>query len=117
MSERRYTDEEVAAIFERATETEPTALPPPVADKGMTLASLLEIGREVGVPPALISQAARSLDMAGKATSRTFLGLPIGVGRTIEFDRPLSDSDWGPTATCKRCSSQPRAVTGSDSRR
>jgi hypothetical protein len=22
------------------------------------------------------------------------MGLPIGVGRTVEFDRPLSDSDW-----------------------
>jgi hypothetical protein len=61
---------------------------------GLTLASLLEIGREVGISPALISQAARSLEMAGKPTSRTFLGLPVGVGRTIEFDRPLSDSDW-----------------------
>jgi hypothetical protein len=40
MSERRYTDEEVATIFERAA------------------------------------------------------GLPIGVGRTVELDRPRSDSDW-----------------------
>jgi hypothetical protein len=32
--------------------------------------------------------------MAGKPTSRRFMGLPIGVGRTVEFDRPLSDSDW-----------------------
>jgi len=22
------------------------------------------------------------------------MGLPIGVGQTVEFDRPLSDSDW-----------------------
>jgi hypothetical protein len=94
MSERRYTDEEVAAIFERAAKTEHTALPVPAVGEGMTLAALQEIGREVGISPALILHAARSLDVAGKPTSRMFLGLPIGVGRTVEVDRPLSDSDW-----------------------
>jgi hypothetical protein len=94
MSERRYTDEEAAAIFERAAQTEHTALPPSAAGEGMTLGMLQEIGREVGISPALISDAARSLEMAGKPTLRTFLGLPIAVGRTVELDRPLSDSDW-----------------------
>jgi hypothetical protein len=47
MSERRYTDEEVAAIFERAAETEHTTLPVPAVGKGLTLAALQEIGREV----------------------------------------------------------------------
>jgi hypothetical protein len=87
MSERRYTDEEVAAIFERAAETAHTALPVPAVGKGMTLAALQEIGRGVGISPVLISHAARTLETAGKPTSRR-------VGRTVEFDRPLSDSDW-----------------------
>ena len=60
----------------------------------MTLATLQEIGREVGISPESISQAARSLDQAGRPASRTFLGLPIGVGLTVEFARPLSDADW-----------------------
>ena len=60
----------------------------------MTLAALQEIGREVGISPESISRAARSLDMAGRPASRTFMGLPIGVGLTVELDRPLSDSDW-----------------------
>ena len=94
MSERRYTDEEVAAIFERAAETDHTTLPVSAVGKGLTLAALQEIGQEVGISPALISHAARSLETAGKPTSRTFMGLPIGVGRTVELDRPLSDSDW-----------------------
>jgi hypothetical protein len=34
------------------------------------------------------------LDQSRGSFSRTFLGLPIGVGRTAEFDRPVSDSDW-----------------------
>lgn len=94
MSERQYNDEEVAAIFERAAETEHTALPVSHEGKGLTLAALQDIGREVGISPESISLAARSLDQAGRPASRKFMGLPIGVGRTVEFDRPLSDSDW-----------------------
>jgi hypothetical protein len=94
MSERQYNDEEVAAIFERAAKTEHAALPASPEGKGLTLAALQDIGREVGISPESISLAARSLDQAGRPVSRRFLGLPIGVGRTVEFDRPLSDSEW-----------------------
>ena len=94
MTERQYTDDEVAAIFERASKTEPTAVAIPAEGKGMTLAALQEIGREVGISPESISQAARSLELARRPASLTLMGLPIGVGQTVEFDRPLSDSDW-----------------------
>ncbi len=94
MTERRYSEEEVAAIFERAAEAQQTArrqLPP---GEGMTLADLQAIGSEVGIPPELVSQAARSIDRAGRASSRRFLGLPLGVGRTIDLGHPLSDGEW-----------------------
>ena len=94
MTERRYSEEEVAAIFERAAKTQQTArrqLPP---GEGMRLADLQEIGREVGIPPGLVARAARSMDQAGRPASRTLLGLPIGVGRTIELDRRLSEEEW-----------------------
>lgn len=94
MSERQYNDEEVAAIFERASETEHSGLPASAEGKGLTLAALQDIGREVGISPESISLAARSLDQAGRPAQQRFMGLPIGVGRTVEFDRPLSDSDW-----------------------
>ena len=94
MSEREYNDEEVAAIFERASETERIASPRPAEGKGLTLAALQEIGREVGISPESIAHAARSLEQAGRPATRTLMGLPIGVGRTVEFDRPLSDADW-----------------------
>jgi hypothetical protein len=60
----------------------------------MTLAALQDIGREVGISPESIAHAARSLEQAGRPVARSFLGLPIGVGRTVEFDGPLPDSDW-----------------------
>ncbi len=94
MSERQYNDEEVAAIFQRASETEHAALSVRAEGKGLTLAALQDIGREVGISPEAISLAARSLDEAGRPASQRFMGLPIGVGRTVEFDQPLTDSDW-----------------------
>jgi hypothetical protein len=94
MTERRYSEEEVAAIFERAAQAQRTArrqLPP---GEGMTLAELQEIGRDVGIPSELVADAARSIDQGGRPTSKKFLGLPIGVGRTIDLDRRLSDEEW-----------------------
>jgi len=94
MSERQYNPDEVAAIFERASETEPRALPAQTGGTGLTLSALQDIGREVGISPESISLAAQSLDHVGHPASAKFMGLPIRVGRTVEFDRPLSDSDW-----------------------
>ena len=94
MSERHYTDDEVAVIFEQASKVEHTALQVPAEGKGLTLAALQDIGREVGISPESIAQAARLLDRAGRPVSRSFLGLPIGVGRTVELEGPLSDPDW-----------------------
>lgn len=61
---------------------------------GLTLAALQEIGREVGISPAAITVAARSLDVAGRPSTRQFLGLPVGVGRAVVLDRPLSEPEW-----------------------
>jgi hypothetical protein len=94
MTERRYSEEEVAAIFDRAAKAQVVSRPQLSAGEGMTLAGLQEIGREVGIPPELVAQAARSLDLAGSETTRRLLGMPIGVGKTIGLDRRLSDAEW-----------------------
>lgn len=95
MAERQYSDEEAARIFERASTADRTTLPAAAAEtSGMSLAALQEIGREVGISAESIAEAARSLELAGRPVSREFLGLPIGVGLTVEFDRPLTDADW-----------------------
>jgi hypothetical protein len=94
MAERQYSDDEVARIFERASETEPSALPAAAGGKGLTLAALQDIGREVGISPESIALAARSLDHAGLPASLRLIGLPIGVGRTVELDRSLSEPEW-----------------------
>ena len=94
MTERRYNDEEVAAIFEQSSTSERTGVPASREGNGVTLSALQDIGREVGISPDAIAHAARALDQTGRPKSRTFMGLTIGVGRTIELDRPLTDADW-----------------------
>lgn len=94
MTKRRFNENEVAAIFERATEAQQTGHRQLPSGEGMTLAELQEIGREVGISPDLISQAAQVIEQGGQPTSRSFLGLPLAVGRTIEFDRRLSEEEW-----------------------
>ncbi len=94
MSERRYDEDEVAQIFERATEAQKASLPASRGGDGLTLAELQDVGREVGLTPELVERAARSLDSTSRPQDRKILGLPVGVGRTVEFDRPLTDAEW-----------------------
>lgn len=94
MSQRRYDEAEVAAIFERAAESLQTGLRKAPGSDGLTLAELQDIGREVGIPAESIALAAQSLEPAGTPTSRRFLGFTVGVGRTVQLERRLSDQEW-----------------------
>jgi hypothetical protein len=94
MSERQFSEEEVAEIFRQASESENLAAVS--SGRGMTLAALQEIGREAGLSPEAIARAALSLDRTPpiQARPQTLLGLPIAVGQTIEIDRPFTEADW-----------------------
>jgi hypothetical protein len=94
MTERRYTEDEVAEIFKQATEAQQSALRPLAPGEGMTLADLQAIGEEVGVPPELVARAASALDAGDAARTRRFLGIPIGVGRTVHLGRFLTEDEW-----------------------
>jgi len=93
MPDRRFNDAEVSAIFERATEAPRVGQEQTTSSDGMTLAELQAIGREVGISPERIATAAQSLDRAPMAPRRIF-GLPMGVERTVELNRRLSDEEW-----------------------
>jgi hypothetical protein len=94
MPERRFNEAEVAAIFEKATEAQHIGQRQLPSGEGMTLAELQLIGREIGIDPGLVAQAASAIAVAGRPSSRKFLGLPIGVGRTVDLGRKLSDQEW-----------------------
>lgn len=94
MSERRFNQAEVSAIFKIASETQHTTQPRLPSSEGMTLAELQEIGREVGIAPDLVDQASKSLAFEVRHTSREFIGLTTGVGLSMDLSRPLSDAEW-----------------------
>ena len=95
MAERRYSETEVAEIFRRASEAQQQGGRVPLASgEGMTLGALQEIGRDVGLPPELVERAAREIDRTGEPATRGFLGLPVGVSRTVVLSRKLTDADW-----------------------
>jgi len=94
MTERRFSEAEVAAIFERATETPQRDASGASPAEGMTLAELQDIGREVGIPAESIALAAQSLDRDTPPPARTFLGLPLSAERTVDLGRRISDEEW-----------------------
>ncbi|MEO7358967.1 MAG: hypothetical protein ABI120_01470 [Gemmatimonadaceae bacterium] len=94
MTNRRYSDEEVAAIFAKAIEAEGPALTQPSRDVGLSLTDLQNIGRDVGLTPEAVANAARSMDTGAPASARTFLGFPVAVERTVMLNRRLSDEEW-----------------------
>src|SRR5262245_16173715 len=94
MNERRYNENEVAAIFRRAAEMREGATQRVSSPSGLTLSELKQIGREVGIAPEAVEAAADSLNRAPQPIARRFFGLPIGVGRTLELQRRLSDGEW-----------------------
>lgn len=94
MSERRYDEDEAAAIFSAAALGTELPAHREGAESGLTLRALQEIGREVGLSPDSIALAAASLEVRAVAPPSTMLGLPTGVSRTVELGRRLSDDEW-----------------------
>lgn len=92
--ERRYQDDEVAAIFEAAA-SPPAAGSTVSTRRGLTLAELQAIGAEVGVPAERIAEAARALDQPAElAVRRAYVGIPFAVGRTVDLPRAPTDREW-----------------------
>lgn len=99
MSERRYTDTEIADIFAHAAQRGVT---PPLtpANAGLTLAELQHIAGEVGLEPEAVAQAAARLNQPAVTSRqpamviRRHFWLPIEIGRTVELPHRLTDGEW-----------------------
>jgi len=93
--ERRYGDDEVAAIFEAAASPGGSRSRALATAEGLSLAELQAIGGEVGIAPERIAHAAAALDLrGGAAPRRTYLGMPVSVGRTVSLPRVPTDREW-----------------------
>ena len=94
-NERRYHQEEIAAIFKQAAEVQEAAQRKLSPREGLTLAELQQIGQAAGITPAFIAHAAAVVDQTGPAlASATYLGLPISVARSVDLPGPFSEADW-----------------------
>lgn len=95
MTTRRYGDDEVREIFSLATTGSTSDHSLPAESGGMTLDELQRIGREAGIEPARVAEAAATLDARGKpAPIRRSFGLPVGVSRVVDLPRPPTDREW-----------------------
>ena len=121
-SERRFDESEVAAIFERATAREAHGEARGDAPghqlirggDGLTLGQLQEIGREIGIAPDVIADAALTLGQREQVTTRRVLGLPMGVAQTVPLQRRLSDEEWERLVVTLREVFDARGVTRQD---
>ena len=93
--ERKYREDEVNEIFDRAVNRDEVGRPAVSDEDGLTLAQLQEVGLEVGMEPGRIAEAALALDARREVLPRrTYLGIPISVGRIIELPRAATDREW-----------------------
>lgn len=101
--ERRFSEEEVAAIFERATRVDEERTSLPGRDggdaprrAGLTLAEIRKIGTEVGISADAIEASARAVAHPSEPVevNRRLLGMPVGVAGSAELPRRLTDDEF-----------------------
>ena len=92
--ERRYQEDEVAEIFEAAS-APAISRGGASSTEGLTLAELQAIGKEVGIAPERIAEAASSLARPQPPLPRrTELGMPMSAGLVVDLPRALTDREW-----------------------
>ena len=94
LDERRFSDREVREILEKAvkrTSSDSTSL---TTGDGLSLTDLKAIGKEVGIAPERLEEAARSVSEVGANPPNRILGGPT----VVHFDRKLT-SEFDPEET------------------
>lgn len=112
MSDRRFTDDEVALILRDASEAQEGR--PARAGEGLTLAQLKEIAAEVGLDPAQVEAAARRLVRSPSGARVPFWGTPVAPEFEREFPGELSPDDAAELVTTIRKVLGRRGISGSE---
>lgn len=95
MTERRYTDQEVARLLQRAADLDRDSSSGAVA-RGLSLSELREIAAEVGIDPGAVTRAAAELTRAAPSRAGALLlGDPPVVRRTTAVPTPLDRTALG----------------------
>ncbi|MEP0548591.1 MAG: hypothetical protein ABJF88_16770 [Rhodothermales bacterium] len=111
---RRYTEHEIHALFERAAERQEQARRAEAASEGgLTLDELQRIGRETGIAPEHIAEAAVELAAAGPTRpAGKMLGMPVEVRRARAVAAPVTDEAWEQMVTDLRKTFKQPGVAG-----
>ncbi len=92
--QRRYTDEEVRTILERATRADHSDVRRSASATGLTLPEIQSIASEVGIAPDVVARAAASIQNTRVTPPVSSWGMPIEVSRTVPLRRNLTDAEW-----------------------
>lgn len=84
---RRFTDREVREILKRAVEDGPTRTV--AARGGISLAELKSIGKEVGIDPSRLDDAARAVLQNENPSSNPIIGAPTNLRHKETVNAPL----------------------------
>jgi len=88
---RKYSEEEIARIFEDAANEDASK----TSAKGLSLSELKEIGTASGLSEAAIARAAYKLDHSFSLNPRKkFLGKTVRVGGGIQLGGRMSSESW-----------------------
>ena len=94
-TERRYDDHEVRKILDLAIGQDDAPAPSLPPGDGLTLGQLQEVGREVGLSPSRIAQAAATFEGQTALLPRTrSFGLPTSVGSIVSLPRAPTEREW-----------------------
>ena len=94
--ERRFTDDEVAQILDAAAEAQASGGGLVSGPSGLTLGELKEIAGEAGISETAVERAVAKLDAPAPVpvSVQKHLGQTIGVGRSVDLPRPLTEDEW-----------------------
>jgi hypothetical protein len=93
--DRRYSEAELHAIFERAAKRQEEAQRAEAASQaGLTLGELQRIGQASGIAPEHVAEAAAELAARSTHAPDTILGMPPEIRRTRTLAAPVTDEAW-----------------------
>lgn len=92
MTERRYSDEEVAEILKLAVDTGGALVQR--GAEGLSLSEIQAIAEEVGIDTLRVESAALSLDVAESQRSAPILGTPIAPQYETRVEGDVSQDDF-----------------------
>jgi hypothetical protein len=90
-SDRRYTDQEVALVLQRAAELEEQRSSGPGSARGLSRRELHDIAREVGLSPAAIDEALTTLGTRRGPGGRSLLGPALSTKMVRAVPHRLGD--------------------------